>query len=304
MNWLRDFVRPRIQSILPQKDVGEHLWHKCEGCGKMIFHLELAENLHICPDCDHHLKLPAKERLSLLFDEGVYESLPAPEVPADPLKFRDTKRYNERLKAAQTKHNRHDCVQLAKGEIQGQSAVVGVFDFAFMGGSMGTAAGQAIVEGAQLAAREKLPYIVFVASGGARMQEGILSLMQMPRTIIAIEQLKEAGLPFINVLTHPTTGGVSASFAMLGDVHLAEPGAIIGFAGARVIQQTIREELPEGFQRSEYLHEHGMVDRVVRRPDLPTELNRLLRLLQGNGSGVRHGKANGNGTGKRRKKAS
>lgn len=282
MNWLRNFVRPKIRSILPQRDVGENMWQKCPSCSKMIFHRELADNQHVCTNCGFHMRLGAADRLKSLFDNGSYKKLKNPTVPVDPLKFRDLKKYPDRLKAAYAKTEKSapdDCISAAQGKISGVQTTVAVFEFDFMGGSMGTAAGEAIVQSMQNAAKNNTPYIIFVASGGARMQEGILSLMQMPRTIIAAEMLREKNLPFIVVLTNPTTGGVSASFAMIGDVHIAEPGAIIGFAGARVIQETIREKLPEGFQRAEYLLDHGMVDMVVERQDLRATLIRLIRLM-------------------------
>jgi acetyl-CoA carboxylase carboxyl transferase subunit beta len=245
----------------------------------MVFVKEWEENYSVCPRCDYHDRIGPKERFNQLFDAAKYEILPAPEVREDPLKFRDTKRYTDRLKTARSATEERDALINAKGNIDGHAAIVGVQDFAFMGGSMGIAVGAAFVAGVKAAIAEKSPYILFTAAGGARMQEGILSLMQMPRTTVALSQLREAGLPYIVVLTDPTTGGVTASYAMLGDVQLAEPGALIGFAGQRVIEQTIREKLPEGFQRAEYLLEHGMIDMVVPRSDLKERIALLLSYL-------------------------
>jgi acetyl-CoA carboxylase carboxyl transferase subunit beta len=272
----------RVRNSLPfvgKRELPENLWHKCPGCGAMVFTREYEENQSVCPRCQHHGRIGAAKRFDLLFDGGVHTVLPSPTVREDPLKFRDSKRYTDRLKAARTASGEPDALLNARGEIEGQRAVVGVQDFAFMGGSMGLAVGAAFVCGADAAIADHCPYIVFTAAGGARMQEGILSLMQMPRTTVAIQRLREAGLPYIVVMTDPTTGGVTASYAMLGDVQLAEPGALIGFAGQRVIEQTIREKLPEGFQRSEYLLEHGMLDMVVHRHQLRETLARLVSYL-------------------------
>ena len=279
MNWLTEFVRPKIRSLIARKDVPDDLWHKCPACEQMIFHRELERNLHVCPHCGHHMRLPALKRLAAIFDEGSFTRIELPAVPADPLKFRDRRRYTDRLREAQTETGLADACVVAHGRIGGRRAVVAAFEFAFMGGSMGTAVGEAIVAAARLAVLQGAALVVFPSSGGARMQEGALSLMQMPRTTIAVGQVKAAGLPYVVVLTDPTTGGVTASFAMLGDIHIAEPGALVGFAGQRVIEQTVREKLPDGFQRAEYLLEHGMVDMVVRRADLPATLSRLLGLL-------------------------
>jgi len=278
MNWLTSYVRPKIRTLLGRKDVPENLWHKCPSCEQMIFHLELEKNLRVCPQCGHHMRLPARERLASLMDEG-FATIELPPVPADPLHFRDQKRYSERLRAARAETELDDAIIVAHGTIGGQRAVVAVFAFDFMGGSMGTGVGEALIAAAKLAVLQEAALIVVTASGGARMQEGALSLMQMPRTTIAVQLVKEAGLAYLVVFTDPTTGGVTASFAMLGDVHLAEPGAMIGFAGARVIEQTVREKLPDGFQRAEYLHEHGMVDIVATRGELRDTLARLLGLL-------------------------
>ena len=279
MNWLTNFVRPKIRALVRKTEIPDNLWEKCPACEQMIFHRDLAANQFVCRHCDHHMRLGAKARLAALFDDGAYQRIELPMVPTDPLRFRDSKRYAERLKEAQARTGEKDAVVVAHGTVAGIAAVAAVFDFAFMGGSMGVAAGEAVVAAARLAVLQEAPLIVVAASGGARMQEGILSLMQMARTTVAIDELKEAGLPYLVVLTNPTTGGVTASFAMLGDVTLAEPGAVIGFAGPRVIQETIRQTLPEGFQRAEYLLEHGMVDRVVHRHALKATIGRILRLL-------------------------
>ncbi len=272
----------RVRNSLPfvgKRETAEHLWHKCAGCGAMVFLKDYEENQNVCPKCQHHGRIGAAKRFDLLFDSGVHTPLPPPVVREDPLKFRDTKRYVDRLKAARTASGEPDALLNARGTIEGRHAVVGVQDFGFMGGSMGLAVGAAFVAGVEAAIADGCPYIVFTAAGGARMQEGILSLMQMPRTTVAIQMLREAGLPYLVVMTDPTTGGVTASYAMLGDIQLAEPGALIGFAGQRVIEQTIREKLPQGFQRSEYLLEHGMLDMVVHRHQLRETLARLIAYL-------------------------
>jgi acetyl-CoA carboxylase carboxyl transferase subunit beta len=276
MSWITR-VRNSIP-FLPKRETAEHLWHKCRQCSAMVFTKEWEENDSVCPRCEHHGRIGPKARFDGIFDPG-YTVLPPPQVREDPLKFRDTKRYTDRLRAARQQTGESDALMNARGTIEGHRAVVGVQDFAFMGGSMGLAVGEAFVAGTRTAIRDRAPYIIFTAAGGARMQEGILSLMQMPKTTVAIAELKEAGLPYIVVLTDPTTGGVTASYAMLGDIHIAEPGALIGFAGARVIESTIREKLPEGFQRAEYLHEHGMVDMVVHRRELRATLARLIGYL-------------------------
>lgn len=280
MNWLTSFVRPKIQALINrQNEIPDNLWTKCPGCEHMLFQKDLEKNLFVCHHCQHHLRLKVDQRLALLFDEGKYTETPIPKVAADPLKFRDTKKYVDRLKEYRQKTQRDDAVIVAYGSINQQSAVVACYDFAFMGGSMGMAAGQALVTASELAVKTAAPLIAVTSSGGARMQEGILSLMQMPRTVIAVERVKEAGLPYITLLTDPTTGGVSASFAMLGDITLAEPGAIIGFAGARVIEETMKQKLPDGFQKAEYLLDHGMVDQVVHRHELKKTLSTLLKML-------------------------
>jgi acetyl-CoA carboxylase carboxyl transferase subunit beta len=280
MNWLTNFVRPKLQALTRKADSPENLWEKCPKCEQMIFHRELDANLRVCPHCGHHFRVGWKRRLELLFDDGQYERADLPRNAIDPLKFRDLKRYTDRLKETQSKTGETDAIVVAFGQIGGQPVVVAAFNFEFMGGSMGTGVGDGLVRAAELAVEEKASMLVIPASGGARMQEGILSLMQMPRTIIATDQVKEAGLPYIVLLTDPTTGGVSASFAMLGDIAISEPGAIIGFAGKRVIEDTIREKLPEGFQRAEYLLEHGMVDMVVPRAELRATLSRVIALLR------------------------
>ncbi|WP_404384430.1 acetyl-CoA carboxylase, carboxyltransferase subunit beta [Caenispirillum salinarum] len=279
MNWLTNFVRPKIQQLVRPKEVPENLWKKCPACGQMIFHRELEKNLEVCTHCDHHMRLPVKKRLEALFDDGEYKRIELPKAPEDPLKFRDLKRYNDRIKDARYKTGEQDAIIVAHGSIGGVRTVIAAFDFSFMGGSMGVAVGEGIVAAAELAVLQDAPLIVIPASGGARMQEGILSLMQMARTTVAVDKVKDAGLPYIVLLTDPTTGGVTASFAMLGDIHVSEPGAVIGFAGARVIESTIRETLPEGFQRAEYLREHGMVDTVVHRHHLKDKLANILNLL-------------------------
>ncbi len=280
MNWLTNFVRPKFRALVERKDVPENLWQKCPNCDQMIFHRDLEANLHVCQNCDHHMRVDAKTRLSLLFDDGAYDAIDLPAVIADPLRFRDDKRYADRLKDARAKTGLDDAVIVAEGKIDTVETIVAVLDFGFMGGSMGLAVGEALVTAAERAVARRAPLIAVTSSGGARMQEGALSLMQMPRSVIAVQMVREAGLPYIVLLTNPTTGGVSASFAMLGDVHITEPGALIGFAGARVIEQTVRETLPEGFQSAEYLLDHGMVDMVVSRHELRETLGRVIRHLR------------------------
>ena len=280
MNWLNNYVRPKIRSLVGAKsDVPENLWLQCVSCEQMLFYRDLEDNLNVCSNCGHHMRLPARRRLETLFDDGKFQEIELPENVVDPLKFRDRKRYSDRLKDSRSSTGRTDAIIVAHGEVGGRKTVIAVFDFAFMGGSMGIAVGNGILAGAQLAVLQDAAFVAIPSSGGARMQEGILSLMQMPRTTIAVQQVKEAGLPYIVILADPTTGGVTASFAMLGDIAMSEPGSIIGFAGARVIEETIREKLPDGFQRSEYLLEHGMIDMVVKRHDLKDTLARVIDLL-------------------------
>ena len=276
MSWLNR-VRNRIP-FLPKRETPDNLWHKCPECDAMIFLKEYEENLFVCPRCDHHGRIGATRRIEMLLDPG-FTMIPAPPVKEDPLRFRDSKRYTDRIKAARQQTGQVDALINARGSIDGRSAVLGVQDFTFMGGSMGMAVGAAFVAGARAAIDHGTPYVIVTAAGGARMQEGILSLMQMPKTTVAIAELREAGLPYVVILSDPTTGGVTASYAMLGDIHIAEPGALIGFAGQRVIESTIREKLPEGFQRAEYLLEHGMVDMVVHRRELKKRLALLLDYL-------------------------
>ena len=278
MNCLTNFVRPKLRALV-KRDTPDNLWHKCPGCGQMIFHRDLEANLHVCDKCGHHLRLPVLKRLGMLFDDGAFTRIELPKVPLDPLRFRDRRRYTERLKEAQAATEEQDALIVAHGTIGRQPAVIAAFNFDFMAGSMATAVGEAFLASARLAKLQQAALVAIPASGGARMHEGILSLMQMARTVLAVEEVKSAGLPYIVILTDPTTGGVTASFAMLGDVHMAEPGSLIGFAGQRVIQDTIREKLPEGFQRAEYLYEHGMVDMVVPRAELKAALARILGLL-------------------------
>ena len=277
MSWLTR-LRPKL-SFLEKRDTPDNLWHKCKGCGQMIFTKELEENLYVCPKCDHHDRIGPKIRFEQLFDEGSCSELPAPKVPEDPLKFRDQKRYVDRLKAARTDSSEQDALINARGSIDGHRVVVGVQDFGFMGGSMGLAVGEAFVRGVEAAIEDRVPYVIFTASGGARMQEGILSLMQMPRSTVAIQMLHDAGLPYIVVLTDPTSGGVMAAYAMLGDVHIAEPKATLAFTGRRVIENTIREKLPDDFQTSEYYLEHGLIDMVVHRHRLKAELATVIGYL-------------------------
>lgn len=278
MNWITNVVRPKIRSFL-RREVPENLWVKCPETGQMVFYKDLEANQFVIPGSNYHMRIGATARLKALFDDGLYEEIALPEAPVDPLKFRDERRYADRLKDARTKTGMQDAVKIAHGRLEGLRTVAAVQDFDFMGGSLGMAAGEAIVRAFETAVTMRAPFILFVSSGGARMQEGILSLMQMPRTTVGVQMLREAGLPYIVVMTNPTTGGVTASYAMLGDLHISEPGALIGFAGPRVIEQTIREKLPDGFQRAEYLKEHGMVDMVVHRHDLRPTLARVCRLL-------------------------
>jgi acetyl-CoA carboxylase carboxyl transferase subunit beta len=279
MNWISNVVRPKIRSFLNRRDSPENLWIKCPETGQLVFFKDVETNHFVIPSSNYHMRMGANARLKSIFDNGEWEDIPVPEVATDPLKFRDERRYADRLKDARAKTGLADAVKVGVGTLDGLPVVIGVQDFDFMGGSLGMAAGEAVIAGLETAARRGMPFIMFAASGGARMQEGILSLMQLPRTTVAVEMLRDAKRPYIVVLTNPTTGGVTASYAMLGDVHIAEPGALIGFAGPRVIEQTIREKLPDGFQKSEYLRDHGMVDMVVHRHKLRSTLADLCRVL-------------------------
>jgi acetyl-CoA carboxylase carboxyl transferase subunit beta len=279
MNWLTNLIRPRIQSLTGPKEVPDNLWEKCPKCEGMLFTRDLEAKNNVCYHCGHHLRITVKQRLAIIFDGGQYEKMDLPNVPLDPLKFKDIKRYSDRIKETQTKTGLKDAITLAKGTIGGNPVVIAAFNFSFMGGSMGAAVGESIIKAAEEAVRTQSAFMIIPASGGARMQEGMLSLIQMPRTIIAVEMVKEARLPYLVLMIDPTTGGVSASFAMVGDIHLAEPGAMIGFAGRRVIEETVREKLPEDFQTAEYLREHGMVDIVVHRDEMHATLARILDLL-------------------------
>ena len=279
MNWITNYVRPRINSIFSRRETPENLWQKCDECGTMLFHREVSDNLNVCTSCGHHMAITPRERFKALFDGGIFTEVKVPAPTPDPLHFRDQKKYPDRLKAAQKQTGEAEAMLVATGEIGRTPIVAAGQDFSFMAGSMGMYVGNAIIAAAEKAVKLKCPLVLFSAAGGARMQEGILSLMQMPRTTIAVQMLKEAGLPYIVVLTHPTTGGVTASYAMLGDVQIAEPNALICFAGPRVIEQTIREKLPEGFQRAEYLLDHGMLDRVTPRTQMRDELIDITRML-------------------------
>jgi acetyl-CoA carboxylase carboxyl transferase subunit beta len=279
MNWISNYVRPTINSLFSRREVPENLWTKCDECGTMLFHRELRDNLNVCTNCNHHMHITPRDRFAALFDAGVFTEVKVPAPVTDPLGFRDQKKYPDRLKAAQKATAEPEAMLVAEGEMNRTPIIAAAQDFSFMAGSMGMYVGNAIVAAAERAVKLRRPLVLFSAAGGARMQEGILSLMQMPRTTVAIQMLKEARLPYIVVLTHPTTGGVTASYAMLGDVHIAEPNALICFAGPRVIEQTIRETLPEGFQRAEYLLDHGMLDRVTARGQMKEELTTILRML-------------------------
>ena len=279
MSWIENFVRPKIKALISKDDLPDNMWCTCPGCKAMLYYKELGENLNVCGSCGYHMRMSVTERLAMLFDNGSYQKIEMPKGIVDPIKFKDRKKYIDRLKEAQSKSGNDDVVTIAQGSIGGVNSVVAVFDINFIGGSMGVAVGNAIIKASEVALAKKSPLIVVPASGGARMHEGMLSLMQMPRTTIAVKQVKEAGLPYIVILTDPTTGGVTASFAMLGDIHIAEPGAEIGFAGKRVIKETIREVLPAGFQTSEFLQDHGMIDIVVPRKELKQKLVTVLKLL-------------------------
>ena len=279
MSWLDRFARPKVRALFRKEDMPENLWEKCPACEQMIFHRDLEAQLRVCPHCGHHMRINARTRLGMLFDDGAYQTIELPTAPSDPLRFRDRKRYPDRMREAQATSGLNDAIVVAHGKLTNRQAVIAAFEFGFLGGSMGMAVGEALVAAARLAVLQQAPLIVIPASGGARMQEGVLSLVQMARTTVAIEELREAGLPYIVVLTDPTTGGVTASFAMIGDIAIAEPGAMIGFAGTRVIEETIRQQLPAGFQKAEYLLEHGMLDMVVHRAKLRETLGRIIGLL-------------------------
>ena len=280
MSWLSNFVRPKIRALVKKSDAPNNLWVKCNGCEQMVYHKDLKETLSVCPTCNYHMKMSARQRINWILDEETIKEIIIPETISDPLKFKDNKKYTDRLKASKEKNQNKDAIIIASGEIGGNNAVVAALDFNFMGGSMGVAVGEGFLAAAKEAVNLKAPLVVFTSSGGARMQEGIFSLMQLPRTVIAVNKLKENSVPYIVILTDPTTGGVSASFAMLGDVTYAEPGALIGFAGPRVIQSTVHETLPEGFQTSEYLLEHGMIDDVISRKNLKAVIaNTIMHLV-------------------------
>jgi len=279
MNWISNYVKPTINSLFSRREVPDNLWTKCDGCGTMLFHRELAEAQHVCPNCGHHMMISPRERFEAMFDGGLFAEVDVPEPLADPLGFRDQKKYSDRMKAAQKATLEAEAMLVVEGDLKRMPIVAAAQDFRFMAGSMGMAVGNAIIAGVEKAVEKHAPFVLFSAAGGARMQEGILSLMQMPRSTVAVQMMREAGLPYVVVLTNPTTGGVTASYAMLGDVHIAEPGALICFAGPRVIEQTIGEKLPEGFQRAEYLEDHGMIDRVIPRSEMRNELARILHML-------------------------
>ena len=282
MSWLTNFVRPKLRALIKKSDSPNNLWIKCNSCGQMVYHKDLFETMNVCPNCDHHMKMTARQRIEWILDEGTIKELNIPEINIDPLKFRDSKRYLDRLKDAKSKTKSEDAIIMASGQIGGNRAMVVVLDFNFMGGSMGSAVGEGFLEATKEAVNLNIPLVIFTSSGGARMQEGIFSLMQLPKTVIGVNKLKEKNIPYIVVLTDPTTGGVSASFAMLGDVTFAEPGALIGFAGPRVIQSTVKETLPEGFQTAEYLLDHGMIDDVIPRKNLKAAISNTIFLLQNN----------------------
>jgi len=282
MSWLSNFVRPKIRALVKKSDTPNNLWVKCNNCGTMVYHKDLKETLNVCPTCNHHMKMSARQRINWVLDKGTITDAIIPQTISDPLKFKDNKKYTDRLKVSKGKTQNEDAIIIARGKIGSNNAVVAALDFGFMGGSMGVAVGEGLLEAAKEAINHNFPLVVFTSSGGARMQEGIFSLMQLPRTVIAVNKLKENNIPYIVILTDPTTGGVSASFAMLGDVTYAEPGALIGFAGPRVIQSTVNETLPEGFQTSEYLLEHGMIDDVVSRKNLKAVIANTIMHLGNN----------------------
>ena len=279
MNWISNYVRPKINAIFSKKDTPENLWKKCSECGMMLFHREIKDSLYVCNGCGHHMQISPKERLISLFDGGIYSLIEFDDVLEDPLQFKDTKKYSDRIRETRKITGEKDAMIISMGDIGRLKTTVAVQNFAFMGGSMGMSVGNSIIAGVNNSIKHKTPFVLFAAAGGARMQESILSLMQMPRSIVAIQSLREEKLPYVVILTNPTTGGVTASYAMLGDVTIAEPNALICFAGPRVIEQTIREKLPEGFQKSEYLLEHGMIDQVIPRDKIKNELIMLLHIL-------------------------
>ena len=282
MSWLSNFVRPKLRALIKKSDTPNNLWIKCNSCGQMVYYKDLFESVNVCPNCDHHMKMTARQRIEWILDEGTIKDLNIPEINIDPLKFRDSKRYLDRIKDAKSKTKSEDAIIMASGQIGGNSAIAVALDFNFMGGSMGSAVGEGFLEATKEAVNLNIPLVIFTSSGGARMQEGIFSLMQLPKTVVGVNKLKEKNIPYIVILTDPTTGGVSASFAMLGDVTFAEPGALIGFAGPRVIQSTVKETLPEGFQTAEYLLEHGMIDDVIPRKNLKAAISNTIFLLQNN----------------------
>ena len=279
MNWISNYIRPKVNSIFSRRETPDNLWTKCPECGTMLFHRELTEALNTCPSCKHHMHITPRDRFITMYDGGLFAEVDVPEPPADPLHFKDQKKYPDRIRDARKKTSEHDAMLVVEGDMGRMKVICAGQNFSFMGGSMGMHVGNAIIAAAERAVQINAPLVLFSAAGGARMQEGIMALMQMPRSTVAVQMLKEAGLPYIVVLTHPTTGGVTASYAMLGDIHIAEPNALIGFAGARVIEQTIREKLPEEFQRAEYLLDHGILDRVIHRKDMRNELITIIRML-------------------------
>ena len=282
MSWLSNFVRPKLRALIKKSDNSPNLWIKCDGCDQMVYHKDLEDTLYVCPNCSHHLKMSARQRIEWVLDEGSIKELTIPETNIDPLKFKDNKKYVDRIKDAKAKSKSEEAIIMASGQIGGNNALVVALDFNFMGGSMGAAVGEGFLEAAREAINLNIPLVIFTSSGGARMQEGIFSLMQLPKTVVAVNEVKEKNIPYIVVLTDPTTGGVSASIAMLGDITFAEPGALIGFAGPRVIQSTVKETLPKGFQTSEYLLEHGMIDDVIPRKDLKYAIANTISLLRKN----------------------
>ncbi len=282
MSWLSNFVRPKLRALIKKSDSSSNLWIKCNSCGQMVYHKDLQDTVNVCPNCGHHMKMSARQRIEWILDAESIKELTIPKIQLDPLKFKDSKKYIDRIKDAKSKSKSEEAIIIASGQIGGNNAMAVALDFNFMGGSMGAAVGEGFLEAAREAIKLNIPLVVFTSSGGARMQEGIFSLMQLPKTIVAVNELKEKKIPYIVILTDPTTGGVSASFAMLGDITFAEPGALIGFAGPRVIQSTVNEILPEGFQTAEYLLEHGMVDDVIPRKNLKSAIANTISLLRKN----------------------